>query len=686
MKTKSIFKGYMSLLLCLVLVLTSLLSGASYAFAAAPESANRSEKADVLIAFHEQPGRSEEALIRALGGEVRHTYHLVPAMAATLPQAALDGLSHNPKVALIEPDLTVQALEDTYPWGITRIGADLVHQQGNTGSGIRVGIIDTGLDYNHPDLAGKYAGGYDFVNNDGDPMDDHGHGTHVAGTIAAVMNDSGLIGAAPGVSLYALKVLGADGSGALSGIIAAVEWCADHDIQITNNSYGILTDPGATFKAAFDAAYADGVLQIAAAGNDRSKWYTIFFSDIVSYPAWYASVVAVAATDINNKVASFSSFGPSVELSAPGVSIESTIPGGAYATWSGTSMATPHVVGAAALVMKSGVTSAAAVRERLQVTADDLGPVGRDRDYGFGLVDADEAVLGTAPVNLLPSVSITAPVDGAVYTVGDSITFTASASDPEDGPLTSEIAWSSSRDGALGTGGSLSLSTLSVGTHAITASVSDSGGLTGSDLVSITVESSTAVNTPPEVTIISPDDGDIFNTSESIAFSATALDAEDGDLTDAVSWSIWDGSELNIHEGPDWDLSLPAGSYTAIATVTDNDGEPGDSFIQFTVVETPAERIGVSSITYQEVLGRANKTNLEITVQLDAVVPNTSVSCVVTRDGKTVLTATKQTSTGQAVFTLNNIKAGSYTTQITNVTAAGYEWDGITPVNGHTYP
>jgi subtilisin len=686
MKTKSIFKGYMSLLLCLVLVLTSLLSGASYAFAAAPESANRSEKADVLIAFHEQPGRSEEALIRALGGEVRHTYHLVPAMAATLPQAALDGLSHNPKVALIEPDLTVQALEDTYPWGITRIGADLVHQQGNTGSGIKVGIIDTGLDYNHPDLAGKYAGGYDFVNNDGDPMDDHGHGTHVAGTIAAVMNDSGLIGAAPGVSLYALKVLGADGSGALSGIIAAVEWCADHDIQITNNSYGILTDPGATFKAAFDAAYADGVLQIAAAGNDRSKWYTIFFSDIVSYPAWYASVVAVAATDINNKVASFSSFGPSVELSAPGVSIESTIPGGAYATWSGTSMATPHVVGAAALVMKSGISSAAAVRERLQVTADDLGPAGRDRDYGFGLVDADEAVLGTAPVNLLPSVSITAPVDGAVYTVGDSITFTASASDPEDGPLTSEIAWSSSRDGALGTGGSLSLSTLSVGTHAITASVSDSGGLTGSDLVSITVESSTAVNTPPEVTIISPDDGDIFNTSESIAFSATALDAEDGDLTDAVSWSIWDGSELNIHEGPDWDLSLPAGSYTAIATVTDNDGEPGDSFIQFTVVEAPAERIGVSSITYQEVLGRANKTNLEITVQLDAVVPNTSVSCVVTRDGKTVLTATKQTSTGQAVFTLNNIKAGSYTTQITNVTAAGYEWDGITPVNGHTFP
>ncbi|SCZ76745.1 S8 family serine peptidase [Acidaminobacter hydrogenoformans] len=686
MKTKSIFSVYMALLLSLILVLTSLLSGASYASGAAPASAFDKEKAAVLIAFHEQPGRSEEALIRALGGEVRHTYHLVPAMAATLPQAALDGLRHNPKVALIEPDLTVHALEDTYPWGITRIGADLVHQQGNTGDGIKVGIIDTGLDKTHPDLAGKYAGGYDFVNNDADPMDDHGHGTHVAGTIAAVMNDAGLIGAAPDVSLYALKVLGADGSGALSGIIAAVEWCVDNDIQITNNSYGILTDPGATFKAAFDAAYADGVLQIAAAGNDRSKWYTIFFSDIVSYPAWYASVVAVAATDSANKVASFSSFGPSVELSAPGVSIESTIPGGAYATWSGTSMATPHVVGAAALVMKSGVASAAAVRERLQITADDLGPVGRDRDYGFGLVDADEAALSTTPDNVAPSVSIASPVDGAVYTVGDSITFTATASDPEDGDLTGAIAWSSNRDGALGTGGSFSLTTLSVGTHEIVATVTDSGGLTGSDLVGMTVKSSTAVNTPPVVTISSPSDGYIFNTSDTIAFRATALDAEDGDLTDAITWSISDGTNTNYYFGPSWDLTLPVGYYTGIATVSDSEVEVGFSMVQFEVEEAIVATISVSSITYQEVPARANKINLEITVQLDAVVSNTSVSCVVTRDGKTVLTATKVASDGKTVFTLNNIKAGTYVTQITNVTAAGYEWDGKTPANQHVFP
>ena len=543
----------------------------------------------MLIAFHQQPGRSEEALIRAFGGTVKHTFHLVPAIAATLPQAAIEALRQNPQVALIEPDLTVKALEDSYPWGITRIGADQVHAAGNNGSGIKVAIIDTGLDYNHPDLAGKYAGGHDFVNNDTNPMDDHGHGTHVAGTIAAVVNGSGLIGAAPGVSLYALKVLGADGSGSLSNIIAAVQWCVDHNIQITNNSYGILTDPGSTFKAAFDNAYAEGVLQIAAAGNDRSKWYTLFFTDIVSYPAWYSSVIAVAATDSNNKVASFSSFGPSVELSAPGVSIESTIPGGSYATWSGTSMATPHVVGAAALVMKSGDLNAVEVRNRLQVTADDLGPTGRDRDYGFGLVDADEAVISTPPANQPPSVEITLPMDGATFTAGQSITFTGSATDPEDGNLTGNLIWTSDLSGQIGAGGSFSLTTLGVGTHTITASVTDAAGQTGSDLISITVS------------------------------------------------------------------------------------------------EVQTQMIGVSSINYQTEIAKGGRTNLNITIQLDKTVINTSVSYMVTRDGKAVNTGTKITNNGVVTLTLSNIKSGTYYTKITNVTAPGYVWDGNTPYNGLTF-
>lgn len=683
MKSKSNVKRHTALLLSLILVLTSLLSGAGYA--SEPAAATGSEKAAVLIAFHQQPGASEEALIRAHGGAVSHTYHLVPAMAATLPSAALEALRHNPKIALIEPDLTVQALEDTYPWGIMRIGADQVHQQSNTGAGIKVGIIDTGLDYTHPDLAGKYVTGYDFVNNDADPMDDHGHGTHVAGIIAAIDNDSGLIGAAPGVSLYALKVLDANGSGSLSNIMAAVEWCADNHIQITNNSYGIMTDPGSTFKAVFDAAYAEGVLQIAAAGNDRTKWYTIFFSDIVSYPAWYSSVVAVAATDSANKVASFSSFGPSVELSAPGVSIESTIPGG-YATWSGTSMATPHVVGAAALVVKSGITSASAVRSRLQVTADDLGVSGRDSDYGYGLVDADEAVLGTPPLNTPPAVTITSPMEGATFTIGQTITFTATATDPEDGNLTASIVWTSSLDGNIGSGGSFNLSTLTVGNHEILASVTDLNGQTGSDLVSITIESSTAENTLPVVTISAPGDGDLFNTTDTIAFRATAYDAEDGDLTSRTSWSISDGSIIDIYEGPSWDLNLPAGTYTAIATVTDNDGEPGFNMVQFTVENVQTERIGVSEITYEAVPARAGKYNLVLTVHLNRAVTDAAVTCSVTRDGKTVLAATKTTSNGLAIFTLNNIKAGTYQTKVTNVTAAGFEWDGLTPPNSFVFP
>ncbi|MZQ96999.1 MAG: S8 family serine peptidase [Acidaminobacter sp.] len=683
MKSKSNVKRHTALLLTLILVLTSLLSGT--VFASEPDSASGTEKAAVLIAFHQQPGASEEALIRAHGGAVSHTYHLVPAMAATLPRAALEALRHNPKIALIEPDLTVQALADTYPWGITRIGADLVHQQSNTGAGIKVGIIDTGLDYTHPDLAGKYVTGYDFVNNDANPMDDHGHGTHVAGTIAAVMNGQGLAGAAPGVSLYALKVLDANGSGSLGNIMAAVEWCVDNGIQITNNSYGVMTDPGSTFKAVFDAAYAEGLLQIAAAGNDRTKWYSLFFTDIVSYPAWYSSVVAVAATDSANKVASFSSFGPSVELSAPGVSIESTIPGG-YATWSGTSMATPHVVGAAALVMKSGITSASAVRSRLQATADDLGALGRDRDYGYGLVDADEAVLGTPPLNAPPSVTITSPMDGETFTIGQNITFTASATDLEDGNLTSSIVWTSSLNGNIGSGGSFNLSTLTIGAHEIQASVTDSNEQTGSDLVSITVVSSTAENTPPLVTIHSPADGDHFYSNEVINFRATASDAEEGTLTPNITWSIYDGTNLVFYEGPDHDLTLSAGSYTAIATVADSNSAVGEGIIQFTVEELQAITIGATKILYNEVPARAGKTNLEITVLLSPVVNNTSVSCKVTRDGKTVLTSTKISNTGQVTFTLTNIKAGTYITTVTNISAPGCIWDGITPAdNIHTF-
>lgn len=480
-------KRFSVLLLIFIMAASALMSGAS-------SSGIGTEKVKVIIAFHEQPGPKEEALIRAFGGSVKFTYDIVPAIAATLPAAALEGLSRNPRVKLIEPDVEIYALGEELPWGVDRIEADLVQTAGNSGAGIKVAVIDSGIDHQHPDLKANYVDGWDFVNNDNDPMDDNGHGTHVAGTIAAVAkNGIGVVGVAPQVELYGLKVLGANGSGSFSSIIAALEWCIENNIQITNNSYGSSTNPGSTVEAAFNKANTAGILNIAAAGNEGNRRGT---GDSVGYPAAYDAVMAVAATDSNNVRAYFSSTGPKVEISAPGVSILSTVPNNGYASYSGTSMASPHVAGVAALV-KAANTSMdnAQIRTRLQSTAD---PLGNANWYGYGLVNALEAAgTSTPPVNTVPVVAINSPASGSTFEEKETITFSGTATDPEDGDLSSKLVWTSSLDGVIGAGASFSKA-LSPGTHTITATVTDNGGLTGTAAITITVNAAT----PPGGTVI----------------------------------------------------------------------------------------------------------------------------------------------------------------------------------------
>lgn len=233
-----------------------------------------------------------------------------------------------------------------------------------------VGVIDTGVDFTHQDLAGnmwvntgEVAGngvdddgngfvddihGYDFVNNDGNPMDDNGHGTHVAGTIGAVGNNGiGVTGINWSVRIMALKFLSASGSGSTSAAVRAVDYAVRMGAHITNNSWG----GGGYNQALFDAinrARVAGQIFVAAAGNSGSNNDTT-----PAYPANYNldNVVSVGASDRNDAVASFSSYGATtVDLFAPGVSILSTTPGNAYSSFSGTSMATPHVAGALALL------------------------------------------------------------------------------------------------------------------------------------------------------------------------------------------------------------------------------------------------------------------------------------------------------------------------------------------------
>jgi subtilisin family serine protease len=377
-------------------------------------TAQPAEKVPVIVGFKDKP---DADLIQAHGGRIKCVYNIISAIACELPEPAIEALRKNPKVAYVEGDGVVEAIGEVLPWGVDRIDAEVVHPY-NKGTAVKVAIIDTGIDYTHPDLDANYKGGYDFVNVDADPKDDNGHGTHCAGIVAAEDNDIGVIGVAPEAYLYAVKVLNNQGSGYLSDVILGIEWSVTNGMQVVSMSLGTSTY-SQSLKDACNNAYNAGLVLVAAAGNSGDGNPA---TDEYSYPAAYDSVIAVGATDKFDTAPSWSNSGPYLELAAPGVSIYSTLPtyrvtltrtyGYSYGTLSGTSMSCPHVAGTVALVIASDPTlTNEAVRTRLQKTADDLGPVGWDTVYGYGLVDADEAAPGvdTTP----PTISDLTPADRA---------------------------------------------------------------------------------------------------------------------------------------------------------------------------------------------------------------------------------------------------------------------------------
>lgn len=297
----------------------------------------------------------------------------------------------------ISTDYPVYLSVEAADWGIKKIEADQVW--GTTGgAGIKVAVVDTGLDYTHPEFAGRYVGGYDTVNEDADPMDDHGHGTHVSGIIAASLNQSGTIGTAPQGGILAYKALDKDGIGYISDMVEAIDRAISDGARVINFSLGSSYD-SSLLRRKVDEAASKGVVLVAAAGNTGGG--------SLLYPAAYGSVIAVGAVDSNDRLASFSSLGS--EVVAPGVSIRAPIPGGSYATWSGTSMASPHVAGTVALMLSQGQAN---VRQVLRETALDLGTAGVDGYFGYGRIQAKPAVLGQD--TLAPVVTFVTPNDGSV--------------------------------------------------------------------------------------------------------------------------------------------------------------------------------------------------------------------------------------------------------------------------------
>lgn len=384
------------------------------------EELEREAPARKIVVFKEDISNADEAKIIARARGTRAKKLRKENLSVVyISKANEDWLARQEGVARVEEDVIVEALEtgnangqkakntlqaaaQVLPWGIDRIDAEKVWPLGNTGTSTNVGVIDTGISVSHPDLSVNVKGGVSEVSYTTSFNDDNGHGSHVAGIIGAVNNTIGVVGVAHSVNLYAIKVLDRKGSGFLSDVIDGIDWARLNGMKVINMSLGC-DCPSQILRDAVIRARNAGVTVIAAAGNTGGA---------VSYPAAYPEVIAVAATDTANAVPYWSSRGPEVDIAAPGVSVYSTYKGIKYATMSGTSMAAPHVAGAAALALKSipdtefdslgnciarydadcdGAWSPTEIQRKLEATATDFGAPGRDDIYGYGLVNAYKA-------------------------------------------------------------------------------------------------------------------------------------------------------------------------------------------------------------------------------------------------------------------------------------------------------
>lgn len=371
-----------------------------------------------IVKLSERPGNAQLAQALAAQHGARYVYQAVfPGFAAPLSEQAVAALAANSNVAAIEVAQPVSSSADLLPSGIDRIDAELA-QLYWSGQGARVAVIDTGIDFNHGDIAGAVDLARSVTINGGTSggLDDHGHGTHVAGTLVAAINGSDVQGIAPLAQLISYKVLDSAGSGSTADVIAALDIITAHNqgaasyadmIHIANLSLSAIgTDRASSFRDAFEAAVASGCFVVVAAGNQS-------VDAAERIPAAYDAVFTVSALDpADDSFAWFSNYGADVDMVAPGISITSDRLGGGVLTASGTSMAAPHVSGAAALFVSrmlgslQGNTAPALIRQALLGSAEPLVMAGDPDGINEPLVDAEALMSWTPPP--LPQMSVSA--------------------------------------------------------------------------------------------------------------------------------------------------------------------------------------------------------------------------------------------------------------------------------------
>jgi hypothetical protein len=624
------------------------------------------------------------SLVASANGQLMHMYSqaLFNGFAAKLSASEAATLASHPAVQSIVPDEIVTAsaggVQTSAPWGLDRLDQASLplstsYGYAGDGAGVTVYIVDTGINFGHTDFGGRAVPGYDAITPGGTAVDCKGHGTHVSGTVGG-----STFGVAKGVSLVGVRVLDCSGNGSTSTALAGMNWVLAQKQANPTRPMIVNMSLGGGVSTALDNGVASltaaGVTVVVAAGNSAADACN-------QSPAREPSAITVGATDKTDSFASFSNFGSCVDIDAPGVGILSDYIGSATATatLSGTSMASPHVAGVAALYLAAHPSAtpaqvAAALTGNARIapiaklpasttsrllnvsflgaTAVNQAPTAviatplANASYTQGAAvsmtgtgaDLEDGVLAgtslawssnlggalgtgisltttalavgthtitlkatdsqgavaiatrtitiTAPVNQAPTASITTPGAGATFVQGASVTFAGTGNDVEDGALSAgSLVWTSSLDGALGTGASLSKATLSVGTHSITLTAKDSKGATGIATRSITITA--PVNQAPTAAITAPGAGSSFVQGTVIAFSGTGTDPEDGALggaslvwTSSIDGTVGTGASLSKS-------TLSAGTHAITLTATDSKGAASTATLSITVTVPP---------------------------------------------------------------------------------------------------
>ena len=481
----------------------------------------------VLVKFRDNVGLDHaRQVVASLGARDAATLPGIGVLVLDLPEQADErGFAHalaaRDDVEFAEPDEIVSPADVTpndpwfgsWEWYLTKIQAPAAWSTTTGDKNVIIAILDTGIDSSHPDLQAKLVAGWNIYNNNSDTSDVYGHGTVVAGTAAASSNNAqGVASVAWNCPIMPIRISALDGTATFSAMASGLTWAADHGARVANLSYKASTSSTVTSAATY--FQNKGGVVVAAAGNQAT-----FDSSSDN-----SAILTVSASDVNDVLYSYSNSGNNIDLAAPGL-VYTTYQGGTYGSTGGTSVASPIVAGAAALVLSVNPNlSGPQVQDILKKSADDLGPAGWDPSYGWGRVNVARAV---ASVSGAPIVDVTppladfiSPTNGA--TVSGALSIAVAASDNVG--LSSVTLSIDGNTAAVDTAAPYTFAwntnSIANGAHSLKATVTDTSGNWNSVSISVVV-SNVVDTTAPTVNITSPNNGNKVTKTVSVAVNAT---------------------------------------------------------------------------------------------------------------------------------------------------------------------